>query len=474
MTTELTIHATTQNLHLFDLTAERMLIGSLLYNNYNCDNVADILDASYFYEQLHQRIYTKIIKEHDAGKSIDPNTLRLFISKDKVFATKPEDGPKYLMSLVHDSLALASVKNAALIIKKCYLIRTIDQLCQKIHGQITKADDNFNAEQCLEEMEAQLFTISETNKNQNICNMRTLLKSSLEKINHAAQNRNEITGLPVGFVDLDNLLDGLHKSDLIILAARPSMGKTALAINMAINIASYFRKKNSEESVAFLSLEMSAEQLMMRIISMQSGINLHAMRRGMITEDQKQKLMDITQKEIMNMPLIIDDSPILNMQALKARLRRLKRKEHIGCVFIDYLQLLKNSNPNHDRYSEITGITLALKALAKELNIPIVALSQLSRAVEQREEKIPQLSDLRESGSIEQDADVVMFLYREAYYEERKKPQEGTNRFEEWQKKMNNILNQADVIIAKHRNGPIGIKKLFFDRNTTVFKNLQL
>lgn len=466
-----------QKILLFDKQIEQMILGALLHNNNNCDIVADILQSCYFYEELHQRIYIKIMEMRDSGVSADPISLKHFISKDVAFKESVERGSQYLMSLVHESLVLFNIKDMCLTIKYYYLMRCTRKLCNDTVDAIEGEENISKIEAHIEDIEKKLFDLG-AGKSDNIRKINTLASETLKEIKKMSnkKNKEDCTGISTGFEDLDTLLDGLHNSDLIILAARPSMGKTALAINMAVNIATKLKKENEkadveQKNIAFLSLEMSAEQLLLRITGMKSGVNIHAIRRGMITEEQLSKIDKVVKDEISTMPLIIDDSSTINMTALRARLRRLKRKENISCVFIDYLQLL-NNDKSSDRNREISEITQTLKALAKELDIPIIVLSQLSRAVELREDKLPQLSDLRESGSIEQDADVVIFLYREAYYEERKKPkEEDIAKFTAWQQKMEQIINQADLIIAKHRNGPIGFRKLFFDRNTTVFHN---
>ena len=296
--------------------------------------------------------------------------------------------------------------------------------------------------------------------------------------NLAHENKGKLSGISSGFLALDDLLGGLHKSDLVILAGRPSMGKTALATNIAYNAAS---NKNEGKSVAFFSLEMSAEQLANRILAEQASLSSDQIRRGKLNKDDFSKLSQVS-KEISNNKLFIDDTPAINVSTLRTRARRLKRKldTELGLIVVDYLQLMRGSKKYENRVQEISEITQGLKSVSKELDVPILALSQLSRAVEQREDKRPHLADLRESGTIEQDADVVMFIYRQEYYEERSEPKSsGTEssvsfheRYIKWQENLKNCKNIADVIVAKQRHGPIGSLQLHFNAKFTKFSNL--
>ena len=279
-------------------------------------------------------------------------------------------------------------------------------------------------------------------------------------------------GVPTGLTDLDEKLGGLHKSDLVIIAGRPSMGKTALATNIAYNAAKQIQKNSEKSSVAFFSLEMSSEQLSTRILSEQSRIKSNDIRRGKASEEQLNKYIEVS-RNIYDLPLYIDETPAITISALSNRARRLKRLFGLNLIVVDYIQLMRtNSKKNEGRVQEISEITQGLKALAKELSVPVLALSQLSRAVEQRDDKKPQLSDLRESGSIEQDADVVMFVYREEYYLEKKQPKLGSIEHAEWQSKMNDINGLADIIIGKQRHGPTGNIQVEFEGMYTRFKDL--
>ena len=289
---------------------------------------------------------------------------------------------------------------------------------------------------------------------------------------NAYKNDEGIVGVPTGLTDLDDRLGGLHKSDLVIIAGRPSMGKTALATNIAFYAAKKIQDEGKKSSIAFFSLEMSSEQLSTRILAEQSRIKSNDIRRGRISEEQFDKFIE-TSKNITELPLYIDETPAISIAALSNRARRIKRKYGLDMVVVDYIQLMSATNYREGRVQEISEITQGLKALAKELSVPVLALSQLSRAVEHRDDKKPQLADLRESGSIEQDADVVMFVYREAYYAERKEPRPATVEHAEWQAKMNEVSNLAEIIIGKQRHGPTGNIMLEFEAMFTKFKDIQ-
>ena len=299
------------------------------------------------------------------------------------------------------------------------------------------------------------------------------MKMTIEMASNAYKNEEGIVGVPTGLRDLDDRLGGLHKSDLVIIAGRPSMGKTALATNIAFNAAQKLQESGKKSSVAFFSLEMSSEQLSTRILAEQSRIKSNDIRRGRISEEQFDKFIE-TSKNISELPLFIDETPAISIAALSNRARRIKRIHNLDLIVIDYIQLMRAVNTKDGRVQEISEITQGLKALAKELSVPVLALSQLSRAVEQRDDKKPQLSDLRESGSIEQDADVVMFVYREAYYLERKQPRPATVEHAEWQAKMNEVSNLAEIIIGKQRHGPTGNIMLEFEAMFTKFKDTQI
>ena len=307
--------------------------------------------------------------------------------------------------------------------------------------------------------------------NQSFLKFSDALDQTIEMATNAMKSDQGIVGVPTGLNDLDDRLGGLHNSDLLIIAGRPSMGKTALATNIAFHAAKKILDENRKSSVAFFSLEMSSEQLSTRIISEQARIKSNDIRRGKVTTEEFDRLIE-TSRSIHQLPLIIDETPAITIATLSNRARRIKRLFGIDLIVVDYIQLMSSGSKRYDgRVQEISEITQGLKALAKELNVPVLALSQLSRAVEQRDDKKPQLADLRESGSIEQDADVVMFVFREEYYEERKEPKLGTIEHAEWQSKMNEIMGSADIIIGKQRHGPTGNVKVEFEGIYTRFKN---
>ena len=332
-----------------------------------------------------------------------------------------------------------------------------------------------NASEIIEKAESELFNLSSTGETgKDLQNFSTSLAQAINSAELAYKREGHLSGIATGFTDLDQLLGGLHKTDLIILAGRPSMGKTALATNIAFKIAniSSFDDKDKKNVIGFFSLEMSSEQLATRILAEDTSISSEKIRRGEMNSNDFQKIIKSSQK-LGEISLFIDDSPNLSIAALRTRARRLKRKHNLNIIIIDYLQLLRPTRERFDnRVLEIAEITRNLKALAKELNIPVLCLSQLSRQVEQRDDKRPQLADLRESGAIEQDADVVMFIYREEYYLERKEPPPGSEDYQKWQEKMAKIHNVSEVIVAKQRHGPIGKVNLHFEGATTKFSNL--
>jgi replicative DNA helicase len=345
----------------------------------------------------------------------------------------------------------------------------------------------------IEKVEHQLFGLaSEGLSERSFQHLKQSLAEAITRAEFALKNQGGISGVPTGLIDLDRLLGGLHNSDLVIIAARPSMGKTALAINVALNAAEAFmrehkkkhetepdfveKEKNLPASVGFFSLEMSAEQIASRLLSMKSGINSNNIRRGRFDKEKREfhKLVEANQ-ELYQLPFFIDETPAISISALRTRARRLKRKHNLGVLIVDYLQLIRgiSETSKNNRVQEVSEITQGLKAIAKELDIPVVALSQLSRQVESRDDKRPQLSDLRESGSIEQDADVVLFVYREEYYLQNKEPRPGTPEFAQWTLDMENVHGKAEIIIGKQRHGPTGTVPLQFEAMVTRFADLE-
>ena len=343
-----------------------------------------------------------------------------------------------------------------------------------LHESSMNNEVGTSGELIIQNAEKSLFDLAERGHfNQSFMRFDKALEQTIDMAKSAYQNEDGLVGVPTGLTELDSKLGGLHKQDLIIIAGRPSMGKTALATNIAFHAAKNIEKKESRSTVAFFSLEMSSEQLSTRILSEQARIRSNDIRRGKVSEKEFEQFIE-TSKNIFELPLYIDETPAITIAAISNRSRRIKRLFGLELIVVDYIQLMRSNKRNEvNRVQEISEITQGLKALAKELNVPVLALSQLSRAVEQRDAKKPQLADLRESGSIEQDADVVMFVYREAYYLERKEPTLGSIEHAEWQQKMNEISSLADIMIGKQRHGPTGNVKVEFEAMYTKFKDLE-
>jgi replicative DNA helicase len=457
-----------------NLQAEQALLGALLLNNGSFEHVSEFLRAEHFSERLHGLIYGAIAHYLDKGRVADPITLHDYLSRDSLFIEL--GGGQYLVDLTDAVISLVSVTDYGRLIYDLYLRRQLIALGHETVLDAKSPDGERLANAVIEDTERKLYNLATIGQNnQGSVLFGQALTLAIQTAESAYKRDSHVVGVTSGFLDIDKWLGGLHPSDLLILAGRPSMGKTALATNIAFNAAKAFNDNNNDGSpVLFFSLEMSSEQLANRILSSESGISSDKIRRGAIRAEDFPNMVDVSRR-ISTIPLLIDDTPALTVSAVRNRARRLKRQHNIGLIVIDYLQLLTGQGKgggNDNRVQEISEITRSLKALAKELNVPVVALSQLSRAVEQRDDKRPQLSDLRESGSIEQDADVVMFVYREEYYEGRREPQEGTDKHREWQQRMAGVHNKAEVIIAKQRHGPIGTIRLFFDGSLTKFGNL--
>ncbi len=464
-----------------NIDAEQALLGAILVNNEALDRVSGFLDAVHFYEPLHQEIFEISSKLIQAGKQATPITLRTFFESAEPVADDLTV-PQYLVRLAANA---ATIINAADYGRTIYDLSVRRSLIVIGEDMVTTAYDSpvdAPPESQIQDAEERLYSLAESGKyGQGFIDFGTALTEAVEMANSAYMRDGHLSGLSTGLTDLDSRMGGLQRSDLIILAGRPSMGKTALVTNIAYNVARHYqvetdtdgsRKVLNGGAVGFFSLEMSAEQLATRILSEQSEIPSEKIRRGMINEDEFRKLVEVSQV-MAEAPLYIDQTGGISIAQLAARARKLKRQRGLDLLIVDYLQLLSGGKrAGEGRVQEITEITTGLKALAKELEVPIIALSQLSRQVEQREDKRPQLSDLRESGSIEQDADVVMFVFREEYYVERLKPSEGTPEFAEWQQKMFQVAGKAEVIIGKQRHGPVGTVGLSFESNFTRFGNL--
>ncbi len=462
-----------------NLEAEQALLGSLMFDNAVFERLSDRLRGSHFYEPFHQRLFDAIEDHIRQGLLAEPTILMERFKQDPAF--QEFGGQRYLADLVDRAPPAANAPDYARVVYDLALRRDLI----RIGGEIIREAPNPEtpADEQIEQAEQTLYSLAETGKpSSGFVSFSHALSGAVEMAGEAYQREGKLAGLATRLDDLDQKLGGLHPSDLLILAGRPSMGKTALATNIAFNVARNYRWEPTPDGgrktvdggvVAFYSLEMSAEQLAMRILADASGVSSDKLRKGEIDASDFGKIRDAA-IEIGESPLYIDATGGLSISKLAARARRLKRMENgLDLIVVDYLQLVTTGdNSQKNRVQEVSEITGGLKALAKELNVPIIALSQLSRQVEQREDKRPQLSDLRESGSIEQDADCVMFVYRESYYLGRAEPREGTEEHLKWQEDMDRLQHQAEVVIGKQRHGPIGIVKLAFDSNTTRFGNL--
>ena len=467
-----TIQTIIKNKQPSNLEAEQALLGSILVNNDIIDEISTIINSSIFYDPAHVKIYEVIENLNNKGMIANPITLKNFFEKDDML--NEVGGTEYLVKLTRFSSSVKQAIDYAKIIHEMYLRRELILVSDKLSADTLNIDSQEkNAEKIIEDTEKSLYDLAERGTfSQSYLKFNKALDETIRMATLAMQSDQGIVGVPTGLTDLDEKLGGLHKSDLVILAGRPSMGKTALATNIAFNASQNILSRQEKSSVAFFSLEMSSEQLSTRILSEQARIKSDDIRRGKVTEDEINRYIE-TSRNIYNLPLFIDETPAITIAALSNRARRIKRLNGLSLIVVDYIQLMRSSsNKNDGRVQEISEITQGLKALAKELSVPVLALSQLSRAVEQRDDKQPQLADLRESGSIEQDADVVMFVYREAYYLERKQPKLGSIEHAEWQSKMNDVNGLADIILGKQRHGPTGTVKVEFEGIYTKFKDL--
>jgi len=466
-----------------NIEAEQSLLGAILINNNVFEKVSDTLKPEHFYDPVHQRLFDSIATMIQRGQLADPKTLRGLFENDPALAGV--GGAQYLGDLAASVISVINAADYGQLIHDLYLRRQLIALGEDIVNVAFQQDLDQPASKQIESAEHSLFELAQTGElNRGFVRLDKSLAVSLRLADEAFKSDSHITGMTTGLRDLDRKLGGFQKSDLVILAGRPSMGKTALATNLAINGARAFHESNGKEggAVAFFSLEMSSEQLATRLLGDYSSVPSDKIRRGEIKQDDFTKFVEAT-KFLSHAPLFIDDTPGLGVASLHTRARRLKRLvPHLGLIVIDYLQLLHGSARSSDnRVQEVSEITRSLKGLAKELDVPVLALSQLSRAVESREDKHPQLSDLRESGSIEQDADVVMFVYREEYYHARSEPtrrqDEGEDKFNQryqrWMERGEEVRNIAEVLIAKQRHGPIGTVPLHFDGQFTRFSNLE-
>ncbi|MCG7629435.1 replicative DNA helicase [Phormidium sp. CCY1219] len=458
--------------------AEQQLLGAILTNNDVYDKVASIINSSHFYDPVHARIYEVAAARISKNALASPVTLKAFMEDDQ--GLRELGGPAYLAKLASASISAFAVRDYAQMIYDLAIRRELIALGQTIAEKARRVDVASEPKEQIVEAEQSLYQLAEQGQTEQ--GFKSFLRAVTEAVNvtnEAYQRGGGMAGISTGLDDLDKQLGGLHPSDLLILAGRPSMGKTSLATNIAFNVAKAYKrgiKQDGSEGavdggvVGFFSLEMSAEQLAGRILAEASEISSHKIRQGDMTEEEFRRFVQAA-KDLESCPLFIDDTPAIPISQLAARARRLKRTHGLDLLVIDYLQLCRGMSDN--RVNEIAEISMGMKAIAKELNIPVVALSQLSRQVESREDKRPQLSDLRESGSIEQDADVVMFVFREEYYKEREKPGDHElDKMEEWKQAMERLHAKAEVIVGKQRHGPIGTVELAFEAQFTRFGNL--
>ena len=451
-----------------NIEAEQAVIGSVLISNEIFDDISSIISENNFYDPLHQKIYSAINNLIYKGMLANPITLKSYFENEKDDLNVPE----YLIKITKFATSSRQSIEYSKIIYDMYVRRELIKISENIIDNAKMSNLNTRGQSIIEDSEKILYDLAEKGSvGSSLIKFDDAVKQTIDMASSAYKNEEGIVGVPTGLRDLDDRLGGLHKSDLIIIAGRPSMGKTALATNIAFHAAKKIQESGRKGAIAFFSLEMSSEQLSTRILAEQSRIKSNDIRRGKISEEQFEQFIE-TSKDISELPLYIDETPAISVAALSNRARRIKRLYGLDMLVIDYIQLMRASSAvKEGRVQEISEITQGLKALAKELTIPVLALSQLSRAVEQRDDKKPLLSDLRESGSIEQDADVVMFVYRESYYLKAKEPRPATVEHAEWQAKMNEVSHLAELIIGKQRHGPTGNVMLEFEEMFTKFKD---
>ncbi|TVQ36764.1 MAG: replicative DNA helicase [Geminicoccaceae bacterium] len=468
------------------IEAEQAILGAILVNNEAYNRVADYLRPEHFYEPVHARLFEAIAKRVADGRLADPVTLKRLFDEDE--ALQEVDGGAYLARLARAAETIVNAEHYGKVLHDLALKRGLIEVGETAVNRAYDPMTDESGRQQLEEAERALFQLAQEGEvDGGFKEFPNVLTNTIKLVESAYHKQGKVTGVPTGLTGVDEKLGGLQPSDLVILAARPSMGKTALAVTMAANAAAARaygveaeRLKHPNYTVAVFSLEMSAEQLAMRLLSSQSRIGSDDLRKGNIAEADWPRLVAASQA-LAQHPLYIDDTPALSVAAVRTRARRLMRRHGLSLIVVDYLQLLRGTSKQSqgNRVLEIGEITMTLKAIAKELNVPVLALSQLSRQVENREDKRPQLSDLRDSGTIEQDADVVMFLYREEYYlsraqpqqRENEKPEDFTKRYQDWHRRLADMHNKAELIVAKQRNGPIGPVTLQFDANYGRFFN---
>ena len=467
----------------YNLSAEAEVLGGLMFDNNSINYVSEFLKKNHFYSPLHALIYETIESLINRRRVAEPMTIANNLSSNPHFLEA--GGVNYLFNITKryaESSFTINLTDRAKLIEGLYLERKLLDILKNAKEDLTK-NKSEEAKERVEKLEKALFDLTEEAEREKggFATLSNLIDFSIAHIKKAKE-MGGIRGIPSAFSEVDSLISGFQKSDLVIVAGRPSMGKTSFAIGVAINAAQFVmeqtaKKKEEPGVVAVFSLEMASEQLATRILSVFSGVNSGRLLSGDVYSEEIKELVK-TAETFKNLPIYIDDTPAITISTLRTRARRLKKQSGLKMIVVDYLQLLRaSSSKNENRVQEVSEITQGLKAIAKELNVPVIALSQLSRNVESREDKRPQLQDLRESGSIEQDADIVMFLYREEYYLERTRPNRSNNEaFARWEaengQKLKNVENKAEIIVAKHRNGPVGTAKLRFEKETTKFENL--
>ncbi|WP_407519229.1 replicative DNA helicase [Methylobacterium oryzisoli] len=462
-----------------NIDAEQALLGAMLVNNDAYYRVSDFLLPEHFMEEVHRRIFEVAVSLIKAGKLASPITLKTYLGDADLGGLTVS---QYLARLAAEATTVINAEHYGRTIYDLALRRRLITIGEDLVNGAYEAPVETSPRDQIEATERRLYELAETGKyDGGFQKFSDALTAAVDMAAKAYQREGKLSGIATGLSDLDAKMGGLQPSDLIILAGRPGMGKTSLATNIAFNIAKAYTGEKQPDGtmktvnggiVGFFSLEMSAEQLATRIIAEQSGVASYKIRRGDIRPEDFYKITDAA-RDMQTIPFYIDQTGGLSIAQLAARARRLKRQRGLDLLVVDYLQLLSGAAKKGDnRVQEMTEITTGMKALAKELEVPIVALSQLSRQVESRDDKRPQLSDLRESGSIEQDADVVMFVFREEYYVKNKKPREGTEEFFTWQAEMDRTMGKAEVILGKQRHGPTGTVELQFDAEITRFSNL--
>jgi replicative DNA helicase len=465
-----------------NLEAEQALLGAILVNNRAYERVSEFLRPEHFADPIHGKIFEACGRLIERGQIADGTTLKHVFDTDPDFAQI--GGADYVARLARAAVTVINAGDYGRIVYDLHLRRRLIDLGEDVINEAYDTRLEATAIDQIQEAEQKLYDLATAGDFEGgFRPFNEALASAIDMAQSAFQREGRLAGVSTGFKKLDLLLGGMHSSDLIVLAGRPSMGKTALATNIAFHAAKNFREIVDEARnrhvadgavVGFFSLEMSAEQLATRILAEEAQVPSEKIRKGELTHEDFERVVRASQ-DLQKAPFFIDDTPALTISALRTRARRLKRQHNLGLIVIDYLQLVDGGSGRREqnRVMEISDITRGLKTLAKELNVPVLALSQLSRAVEQRDDKRPQLSDLRESGSIEQDADVVMFIFREEYYLERTQPREGTPEHDEWVAKMEVVHNLAEVIVAKQRHGPTNRVALSFEGKYTKFGNLE-